>query len=305
MLAAAGIVVTLIRTPISAPDFAVLRLSIPAVPARDRDDEGERVGLGDAARQLVGLDVEGVRDQVGAVEGQRGQGGGEDREREADGQRDRRASRQILAELHEATHRPATGPNSGPTTIAPTTRISRVEEDADRRDDPGQDHVEQEDAAQLHALVGPLVQLLPDHGVRGGAGRVLDRGVGEVGDRVDVAERDRPVLVQAELPQVGDDHARVLARDVAHHEVSVRPHGRVLDPDHVDRGRRPAQHRVDPIGPICGRDDAQMDHAGSLFQGLCKIGCSLEVVIPRCAVGSAICGFGIPDVALFSVRPRP
>jgi hypothetical protein len=33
MLAAAGIVVTLIRTPISAPDLAVLRLSMPAAPA--------------------------------------------------------------------------------------------------------------------------------------------------------------------------------------------------------------------------------------------------------------------------------
>ena len=34
MLAAAGIVVTLISTPISAPDFAVLRLSMPAAPAQ-------------------------------------------------------------------------------------------------------------------------------------------------------------------------------------------------------------------------------------------------------------------------------
>ena len=34
MLAAAGIVVTLISTPISAPDLAVLRLSMPAAPAQ-------------------------------------------------------------------------------------------------------------------------------------------------------------------------------------------------------------------------------------------------------------------------------
>ena len=33
MLAAAGIVVTEISTPISAPDLAVLRLSMPAAPA--------------------------------------------------------------------------------------------------------------------------------------------------------------------------------------------------------------------------------------------------------------------------------
>ena len=34
MLAAAGIVVTEISTPISAPDLAVLRLSMPAAPAQ-------------------------------------------------------------------------------------------------------------------------------------------------------------------------------------------------------------------------------------------------------------------------------
>ena len=39
-LAAAGIVVTEIRTPIRAPDLAVVRESIPATPGEQRDHHG-------------------------------------------------------------------------------------------------------------------------------------------------------------------------------------------------------------------------------------------------------------------------
>jgi hypothetical protein len=45
MLAAAGIVVTLIRTPINAPDLAVLRLSIPAAPAQTATMKANASGL--------------------------------------------------------------------------------------------------------------------------------------------------------------------------------------------------------------------------------------------------------------------
>ena len=44
MFAAAGIVVTLMRTPMSAPDFAVVRLRTPAAPAADRDEHGSSFG---------------------------------------------------------------------------------------------------------------------------------------------------------------------------------------------------------------------------------------------------------------------
>ena len=44
MFAAAGIVVTEIRTPISAPDFAVLRLSIPAAPAHAATKKAKKSG---------------------------------------------------------------------------------------------------------------------------------------------------------------------------------------------------------------------------------------------------------------------
>ena len=45
MLAAAGIVVTEISTPISAPDFAVERLSIPAAPAQAATKKVKKSGL--------------------------------------------------------------------------------------------------------------------------------------------------------------------------------------------------------------------------------------------------------------------
>ena len=44
MFAAAGIVVTEISAPISAPDFAVERLSIPAAPRAGGDEEREESG---------------------------------------------------------------------------------------------------------------------------------------------------------------------------------------------------------------------------------------------------------------------
>ena len=128
MLAAAGIVVTEISTPISAPDFAVLRLSIPAAPAQTATMNANASGSEMLLGQRVGLDVEGVRDQVRAVEGQRGQGGRGDREREADAQRDRRAPRQIRAPLHERdarARRPGRTRARRPSRRRPGSRESR------------------------------------------------------------------------------------------------------------------------------------------------------------------------------------
>ena len=45
MLAAAGIVVTEISTPTSAPDLADVSDSTPAIAGEEGDDERERVGL--------------------------------------------------------------------------------------------------------------------------------------------------------------------------------------------------------------------------------------------------------------------
>ena len=56
MFAAAGIVVTEISTPMSAPDFAVESESMPAAPAQNGDEEREEVRARDHVRErVVGL----------------------------------------------------------------------------------------------------------------------------------------------------------------------------------------------------------------------------------------------------------
>ena len=56
MFAAAGIVVTEISTPISAPDFAVDSESIPAAPAQAATKNAKKSGLGDdVGERVVGL----------------------------------------------------------------------------------------------------------------------------------------------------------------------------------------------------------------------------------------------------------
>ena len=65
MLAAAGIVVTEISTPTSAPDLAEVSESIPAAPAKTGDDEGEVVRLGDELGQRVVDALEVGVDQPG------------------------------------------------------------------------------------------------------------------------------------------------------------------------------------------------------------------------------------------------
>ena len=117
----------------------------------------------------------------------------------------------------------ASGPNSGPTTIAPTIRIGRVLEDADRREQRGDHHEREERGGELDVLVRARLDLLPHDRVRGRALRVLDRPLGVRGDlRVDLLERDRAVLVDPELVRSGEHHARVLARDVGEDHVALR-----------------------------------------------------------------------------------
>ena len=69
MLAAAGIVVTEIRTPISAPDLAVLRLSIPAAPAQAATKNAKKSGARDDVREAVVRLGEVVGEQPDRLEG--------------------------------------------------------------------------------------------------------------------------------------------------------------------------------------------------------------------------------------------
>ena len=80
----------------------------------------------------------------------------------------------------------------------------------------------QEDAVELDVLGGARLDLLPDDGVAGMAlGGLLGRGGNGRDRRVDVLDRDRALLVDVQLAQVGDEHARVLARDVAEDHVAL------------------------------------------------------------------------------------
>ena len=64
MLAAAGIVVTEIRTPIKAPDLAEVSDRTPAVPARYATMKEKTSGLGDELRERMALLREVIGDEA-------------------------------------------------------------------------------------------------------------------------------------------------------------------------------------------------------------------------------------------------
>ena len=123
MLAAAGIVVTEIRTPIKAPDLAEVSDSIPAAPARAATMKEKPSGwemnwvsgcwalVKSASSRPVAFEAR-VNSQAAVIPTGKPI---------ASAVRERRAASRRRSTI--ATQRPARGPNSGPTTIAPTIRI--------------------------------------------------------------------------------------------------------------------------------------------------------------------------------------
>ncbi len=123
MFAAAGMVVTEIRTPISAPDFAVERLSMPAAPAQAAMMKANTPGFAmisespcEPLSKPAGIRSAASNASVASTVTPIASG-----KPTASASAERAAS--SPRRWTSATHRPATGPNSGPTTIAPTTRI--------------------------------------------------------------------------------------------------------------------------------------------------------------------------------------
>src|SRR4051794_88689 len=180
MLAAAGIVVTEIHPPISAPDLVVLRLSMPAAPAHTATMKAKTSGLEMALASwwLSTSKSSGMRfaaskirvaSTVAAI---------------ASGKPIASAAAERLAgagrSWTSATQRRATGP----TTIAPTTRISlsrKIPIAAMSLREP----CRSEDARQLDAFARALVELLPDDRVGRRPWGVRQRGLRVVRDRVD------------------------------------------------------------------------------------------------------------------------
>ncbi len=123
-MAAAGTVVTEIATPISAPDFVEVRESVPAMPARNATTNDIQSGfqmnavLGRAASTIASVNspkafIIQANPTVTAI-----------------------ATANPAISVHSERHArrgarwtsaveiPASGPNSGPTAIAPTIRIA-------------------------------------------------------------------------------------------------------------------------------------------------------------------------------------
>ena len=113
-------------------------------------------------------------------------------------------------------------PELGPDDHRSDDQDDLIGEDADRGDQHREDHEGDEARRQLDVLRRSLLDLLPHHGVGDGARRRPLRplrGLRDLG--VDLLHRDRAVAVDLELAQVADQHARVLARDVAQDHVAL------------------------------------------------------------------------------------
>jgi hypothetical protein len=124
MFAAAGIVVTLISTPIRAPDLAVERLSMPAAPAQQATKAAKKSGLAIVwdNEWLAALNASGVMSVALKTSELRMTAPMASGNPTASAASDRAASSGRRWTV--ATQTPAIGPNSGPTTIAPTMRIA-------------------------------------------------------------------------------------------------------------------------------------------------------------------------------------
>ena len=168
MLAAAGIVVTEISTPISAPDLVEVSESTPAAPAKKatmkEKSSGSEMNCGQRRARSCRSRSRPARSHL---RDQREEEGGGDPEREADRERGQRAhARGPGGAATTATQSPASGPNSGPDDHRADDQDRRAEQDPDRGDQAGEDHEGEEVAAQLDVLRGPRLDLLPDHRVR-------------------------------------------------------------------------------------------------------------------------------------------
>ena len=126
MSAAAGTVVTEMKTPTRAPLFADVRDSTPAIPASTATTTDQRSGA--VMNPVSGRSAvsSSVPNQPRPPADERQQGGQADRHGEPDDQRRPRPVRAIRRPPVDERRRPApaSGANSGPSTIAPMTRIA-------------------------------------------------------------------------------------------------------------------------------------------------------------------------------------
>ena len=189
--------------------------------------------------------------------------------KETDGKRHQRAQGDVEAPVDHRHADAGDRSELGADHHRPDDQDRRAEEDPDRRDQAGEDHEGEEVAAELDVLGGPGFDFLPDDGVGGGAaGRPLGplRRQRELG--VDLLDRDRAEARHVQLPQVLDDHARVLAGDVAEDHVAHRLAGGAGEEDEVAGGGRGTEEVEDGPRELGRHDDPQVDHWGQGYPRL-------------------------------------
>ena len=166
----------------SAPDFAAVSDSTPAMPAQNATKNAKKSGLAmildrlwEAASKFSGL-------APIAWNSRRRDRHDRDRDREADRQREQRAQRQRRSALDERDADPGDRAELRADDHRADDEDRRVEQDADGRDEPGEHHERGERPVQLGGLRRPRRHLLPHDGVGRRALRLADRPLHAVGD---------------------------------------------------------------------------------------------------------------------------
>ena len=245
----------------SAPDFADVSDRIPAIPAQNATKNAKKSGLAmilerlwEAASKFSGLAPIALNSRQATVTSR-------DRDREADRQREQRPQRERRSALDERDADPGDRAELRADDHRADDEDRRVEQDADGRDEPGEDHERGERPVQLGGLRRPRRHLLPHDGVGRRALRLADRPLHPVGDvEVDLQDGDRAVALHAEVAQVAQDDGRLLAREVDEDEIALRPAGGARQMDEVARGGLVVEQLEDIVGQRARHDDAQVVH---------------------------------------------
>ena len=164
------------------------------------------------------------------------QEGGGDPDREPDRQRQQRAPGDVATALDERDAEPGDRPELGPDDHRADDQDRRVEEDPDRAIRHASDHEGEEDAessmfSEVRASTSSQTTASPG---RPSAAFSAASATSEIAESMSSIAIE-PSRVDVELAQVGDDHARVLAGDVAEDHVALGLARRALEVDHVAR----------------------------------------------------------------------
>ena len=193
--------------------------------------------------------------------------GGGDPDREADRERRQRAQGDVAAALDDRHAEPGERAELGPDHHRADDQDRRAEVDPDRGDQAGEDHEGEEVAAELGALRGARLDLLPDHRVGGrAAGRPL-RPLGRARRAASRSARARSSR-RGGRPAPCRSSISTLASSRAMSQRITSPPGLRAAPGEEDQvaGRRRGLEQVERPSRerSAGDDDPQVDHGRSV-----------------------------------------